>query len=65
LVSLRLLDSIGILASMVNRFALKQDMPNISQILLWDRTMVPVSRLIDPLFFYRFGKSILAVWSRR
>ncbi|MEA2977957.1 MAG: hypothetical protein QOF19_3477 [Alphaproteobacteria bacterium] len=64
LVSLRMLDSVGVLVSVVNRFAFKQDMPNISQILLWDRVMVPISRLIDPLFFYRFGKSILAVWRR-
>jgi hypothetical protein len=27
--------------------------------------MVPISRLLDPLLAYRFGKSIIAVWRRR
>jgi hypothetical protein len=40
-------------------------MPTLPQILLWDRIMVPVSRLLDPLLAYRFGKSIIAVWRRR
>jgi len=64
LVRIRYLDSVGMLASTLNRVVLRQDMPNVSQIMLWDRTMVPLSRLIDPLFFFRLGKSILAVWRR-
>lgn len=65
LVSLRELDSVGILASLANRSALKQDVPTVSQILLWDRFIVPVSRLLDPLLLYNFGKTIMAVWQRR
>ena len=65
LVVLRQLDSVGILASAVNRFLLRPKMPTVSQILAWDRFMVPVSRLMDPLLFYSLGKSIVAVWRRR
>ena len=58
------LDIVGVLASMSNRLALRQAMPNATQIALWDRYMVPMSRVLDPLFFYQFGKSIMAVWQR-
>jgi SAM-dependent methyltransferase len=65
LISLQQLDSVGILASMLNRVVLKSDMPTASQILTWDRMIVPLSKLLDPLLRYRFGKSIIAVWRRR
>jgi SAM-dependent methyltransferase len=65
LISLRQLDSVGTIASLANSFVLKSQMPTPSQILLWDRIMVPMSRLLDPLLTYRFGKSVIAVWRRR
>lgn len=64
-VSLRQLDAVGIMASLANSLLLRSQAPTLSQIMLWDRVMVPMSRLIDPLLAYRFGKSILAVWRRR
>ena len=64
LISLRYLDSIGMLASIANRFVLKPQMPTLSQILVWDRVMVPISRLLDPLLSYRIGKSMIAIWRR-
>lgn len=65
LVSLRQLDSVGTLASMANSLVLRSALPTLRQILIWDRMMVPLSRLLDPLLAYRFGKSIIAVWRRR
>jgi ubiquinone/menaquinone biosynthesis C-methylase UbiE len=62
LVTLKYLDSVGLLASMANRFFLRTSAPSTSQIRVWDRLMVPISRLVDPLTFYRLGKSVLAVW---
>lgn len=64
LISVKQLDVVGILASAANRLALRQATPNAEQIALWDRYMVPLSRVLDPLFFYRLGKSIMAVWRR-
>jgi len=58
------LDSAGILASAGNRLFLKQSMPTARQILLWDRYLVPISRMIDRLILHALGKSILAVWTR-
>jgi SAM-dependent methyltransferase len=58
------LDSCGMLASLGNRLMLHQSMPNIRQILFWDRFLVPPSTVVDRLLLHRFGKSILAVWTK-
>jgi 2-polyprenyl-3-methyl-5-hydroxy-6-metoxy-1,4-benzoquinol methylase len=62
--TLKYLDSVGLAASAANRVLLRQSMPSLAQVTFWDRTMVPVSRLLDPLTGYAAGKSILAVWRR-
>jgi SAM-dependent methyltransferase len=58
---LEYLDSVGMLASLANRCLLSQTTPGLRQIEVWDRLMVPVSRVLDPLLAHRLGKSILAV----
>ncbi|CAN5189847.1 hypothetical protein BH10PSE10_BH10PSE10_01100 [soil metagenome] len=58
------LDSVGFLASLGNRWLLKSATPSASQIRVWDRLMVPLSRGLDPLLQRRFGKSVLAVWRK-
>lgn len=57
-------DSIGMLASLANRLVLKASAPTPAQIRLWDRGMVPVSRLLDPLLGFHLGKSIIAVYRK-
>lgn len=64
-ISLRYLDSIGLLASLGNRFILKSKMPSKKQILFWDRVMVPLSRKLDPLLQYSLGKSLVGVWRKK
>lgn len=64
LASLAYLDSLGALVSFANRLLLRQAQPTLSQILFWDRCVVPVSRVLDPLLGHRLGKSILAVWRK-
>lgn len=64
LVRCRYLDGVGILASLGNRLLLRRSMPRKADIALWDRLMVPLSRLLDPATGYRLGRSILAVWRR-
>jgi len=64
LVRLVYLDAIGMLASLGNRLALRSSMPSQRQIAVWDRLMVPLSRLADPWLGYSLGKSVLAVWRR-
>jgi SAM-dependent methyltransferase len=57
-----MLDSAGFFASLANRFLLSTPMPSYRQIALWDRLLVPISRILDRVTAYRFGKSVVAVW---
>ena len=59
------LDSCGLFASLANRLLLRQSLPTVKQILFWDRALVPVSRVVDPLLFFSAGKSIVGVWQRK
>jgi SAM-dependent methyltransferase len=58
------MDSIGVLLSLGNVVGLRQSVPTESQIILWNRVCVPVSRFIDRLFCGAVGKSVLAVWRK-
>lgn len=59
------LDSAGFFASLLNKLLLRQSYPRKRQVQIWDRWMIPVSRITDRIFFYSFGKSILAVWKKQ
>ena len=58
------LDAVGMLASAANKLLLRQSLPTLKQVLLWDRAMVPVSRLLDPLIGRSLGRSVVAVWRK-
>ena len=62
---LRYLDSAGLIASVANLVLLRQSTPSRGQLSVWDRWMVPVSRVLDRLLAYSVGKSIVAVWQKR
>jgi cyclopropane fatty-acyl-phospholipid synthase-like methyltransferase len=64
LVSLRYLDSVGLLLSLGNALVLRRNMPTLANIRFWDRLVVPLSRRIDPLLRFTVGKSILAAWRK-
>lgn len=59
------LDSMGVLASAANLLLLKQSEPAMRQIMLWDRVLVPCSRLLDKAAAHSFGRSVIAVWRRK
>jgi len=63
-VELKYLDSVGAIASLGNRFVLKSNIPSAKQLAVWDKLMIPLSRVIDPLLGYRAGKSVLGVWRK-
>ena len=58
------LDSAGLLASSGNRLVLNSAHPTEAQLKLWDRVLVPASRILDPLTGYHIGKSIVGVWRK-
>jgi SAM-dependent methyltransferase len=62
--TMKYLDCVGLLASGANRLLLKQSIPTQRQILVWDKYMVWASTMLDRLFSYQLGKSIVAVWLR-
>jgi hypothetical protein len=61
LVRLRYLDFVGALAGALNRLLLRQDLPTARQLAFWDRLAIPLSRRVDPLSGYRFGRAVLGV----
>jgi hypothetical protein len=63
-VRLGYLDAVGLLALMGNRYLLRSRLPSSRQVWMWDRLMVPVSRVLDPLLRYRVGKSVLGIWQK-
>ena len=58
------LDSIGFFASLANKLILKSAMPKPSQIAFWDRVLVRMSKVVDPILGYSAGKSVLAIWRK-
>lgn len=57
------LDAPGMALSLSNRLLLRQKEPTIRQILFWDRFIVPLSRMADPVVAYSFGRSLLGIWT--
>ena len=64
LVKIFYLDSVGLAASVANKVLLKSAMPTAAQVQLWDRVMVRMSRIVDPLLLYSMGKTIVGVWQK-
>lgn len=58
------LDACGIAASTMNKLLLRQSMPTKSQLAVWDKWIIPVSRVVDPLLMYSLGKSVVGVWRK-
>jgi len=63
-VELFYLDSLGMIASLANKFVLRQDAPTGGQVKFWDGTIIPISRVLDRVLFYALGRSIIAIYRR-
>ena len=63
-VQCRYLDSLGAATSLANRLWLNQGEASAKQIQFWDGVLVPLSRILDPLIAYSFGRSVLLVAQR-
>jgi SAM-dependent methyltransferase len=64
MVKVAYLDSLGLFLSLGNRLVLKSSSPKLGQILFWDRWVVPVSRMLDPLIGHRVGKTVIGIWKK-
>jgi len=58
------LDAVGVAASFANRLMLKQSSPTIGQVVFWDRRIVPLSEVVDPLLRWSFGRSVIGIWNK-
>ncbi|MFZ4731469.1 MAG: class I SAM-dependent methyltransferase [Pirellulales bacterium] len=56
------LDAVGVAASFANRMLLRQSAPTATQIEFWDRRIVPISRIVDPLVLRSCGRSVIGIW---
>jgi protein-L-isoaspartate O-methyltransferase len=65
LLTIRYLDSLGFLASVMNKYFLKQDYPTAKQINFWNGYLVPVSKPLDFVSGYFSGKTLIAVWQKK
>jgi SAM-dependent methyltransferase len=61
---IKYLDSMGLLASLANKYFLKQDYPTLDQIHFWNNLIVPVSRVTDILTNYSLGKTLIGIWQK-
>lgn len=59
------LDCLGLFASLTNKWFLKKEYPSLKDVKFWDRIIIPVSKLIDPLIGYSTGKSLIGVWKKK
>jgi hypothetical protein len=58
-------DSVGYFASLANKIILKQQYPTKKQIHFWDTWMVPLSKWVDRILFYKAGKSVIGIWKKK
>ena len=63
-VELKYLDTIGFVASLANRLLLKQSYPTEKQISVWDKMLIPISKITDKIFLHSFGRTVLAIWKK-
>jgi SAM-dependent methyltransferase len=61
----RYLDSTGLLASLANKWLLRQSYPTAKQIAFWDRYLVTSSTLTDRLCNFQIGKTIVGIWKKK
>jgi SAM-dependent methyltransferase len=57
-------DVVGLAFSVGNRLLLRQSLPTEKQVKFWDRTAIPLSRVVDPLIARSIGRSIIGILRR-
>jgi SAM-dependent methyltransferase len=56
------LESTGVLLLLLNKLIVHKKYPSRQDIRIWQSVFIPVSRVLDKLLLYRFGKTIIGVW---
>jgi hypothetical protein len=61
---MRYLDSCGLMASLANKYVLKQQYPTLTQIKFWNNVIVRFSKITDPVLRFTLGKTLVAIWKK-
>jgi SAM-dependent methyltransferase len=64
-IDLRYLDSVGLFASLANKWFLKQKYPELKQIKFWDNYIIPTSKIVDKITFFSIGKTVVGIWQKQ
>lgn len=64
MVQARYLDSVGLMVSLANRLLLRSPLPSKRQLKIWDRYLIPCSRIIDRIIHYQLGRSLLVIFQK-
>ena len=59
------LESLGVVLLLLNRWVVRKTYPARKDIELWQRFLVPLSKVVDKLLFYSVGKSIVGIWQHQ
>ncbi len=59
------LESAGIFLLLINKFITRKKYPSLTDIKIWDRWIIPVSKITDRLTGYQFGKTIVGIWKKQ
>ena len=62
IVKLFYLDSVGFFTSLLNKYILKKELPTTKNIWVWDKIIIPISKISDILFLRSFGKSLIGIF---
>jgi hypothetical protein len=63
-IEVRYLDAFGACLSAANRLVLSKAMPSAGNIKLWDRFIIPLSRVGDHVLGRFVGRSVVCVWQK-
>jgi SAM-dependent methyltransferase len=59
------LDSLGVIASLVNKYILKKGTPSPANVHFWDKRIIPFSKFLDIISFNTFGKSLIGIYQKK
>jgi predicted SAM-dependent methyltransferase len=63
-VSMKYFDSMGFFASVANKVIIKSSAVTRGNVHMWDSFLIPISRVVDPLIFRAFGKTLVGIWEK-
>ncbi len=62
--SLYYIESMGVVVSFANKIFMKQRIPTAKQVYIWDKYIVTISKILDRIIFYQWGKSLIGIWKK-